>query len=58
MPATTPRMTNNAMSVLKKHCSQSAGLGPSSYAPIAQAFNKLLDVEREQLRVSLTLRIL
>ena len=46
------------MSVLKKQCSQSAGLGPSSYAPIAQAFNKLLDVEREQLRVSLTLRIL
>ena len=31
--------------------SQSAGLGPSSYAPIAQAFNKLSDDEREKLRV-------
>ena len=40
-----------AMSLLKKQRSQSAGLGPSSYAPNAQAFNKLSDVEREQLRV-------
>ena len=41
----------HAMSLLKKQRSQSAGLGPLSYAPIAQAFNKLSDVEREQLRV-------
>ena len=36
---------------MKKQQSQSAGLGPSSYAPIAQAFNKLPDDEREKLRV-------
>ena len=31
----------HAMSLLAKQHSQSAGLGPSSYAPTAQAFNKL-----------------
>ena len=41
----------HAMSLLKKQRSQPAGLGPSSYAPIAQVFNKLSDVEREQLWV-------
>ena len=41
----------HAMSLLKKQRSQSAGLGPLSYAPIAQAFSKLWDVAREQLRV-------
>ena len=40
----------HAMSLLKKHRAESAGLGPSSYAPIAQAFNKLSDEEREKLR--------
>ena len=40
----------HAMSLLKKHRAKSAGLGPSSYAPIAQAFNKLSDEEREKLR--------
>ena len=41
----------HAMSLLKKQRSQSAGLDPSSYVPIAQAFSKLSDVEREQLRM-------
>ena len=36
----------HAMSLLKKQRSQSAGLGPSSYVPIAQAFNRLSDDER------------
>ncbi len=40
-----------AMSLLKKQQSQFAGLGPSSYAPIARAFNKLPDDERAKLRV-------
>jgi len=39
------------MTLLKKQCSKSAGLGPSSYTPIAQAFNKLGYDEREKLRV-------
>ena len=33
------------MSLLKKQCSQSAGLGYSSYILIAQAFNKLPDAD-------------
>ncbi len=41
----------HAMTLLKQQQSQSAGLGPSSYAPIAQAFTKLSDDEREKLRV-------
>ena len=41
----------HAMSLLKKQRSQSAGLDPSSYAPIAEVFNKLSDAEREKLRV-------
>ena len=41
----------HAMSLLKKQRAESAGLGPSSYAPIAQAFNKLSDEERDKLRV-------
>ena len=36
----------HAMSLSKKQCSQSAGLGYSSYIPIAQAFNKLSDADR------------
>ena len=39
------------MMLLKKQCSKSAGLGPSSSTPIAQAFNKLEYDEREKLRV-------
>jgi len=39
------------MTLLKKQCSKSAGLGPSSYTSIAQAFNKLGYDEREKLRV-------
>ena len=39
----------HAMSLLKKQ--EAAGLGPSTYAPIAQAFNKLSDDEREKLGV-------
>jgi len=39
------------MTLLKKQCSKSAGLGPSPYTSIAQAFNKLGYDEREKLRV-------
>ena len=39
------------MTLLKKQCSKSAGLGPSSSTPIAQAFNKLGYDEREKLQV-------
>ena len=39
----------HVMSLLKKQ--EAAGLGPSTYAPIAQAFNKLSDDEREKLGV-------
>ena len=35
----------HAMLLLKKQCSQSAGLGYLSYIPIAQAFNKLSDAD-------------
>ena len=42
---------SHAMVLLKKQRSQSAGLGPSTYAPIAQAFSKLSDDERKRLRV-------
>ena len=38
------------MSLLKKQRTLSAGLGPSTYAPIAQAFAKPSDEEREKLR--------
>jgi len=41
----------HAMRLLKKQGSKSAGLGPSSYTSIAQAFNKLGYHEREKLRV-------
>lgn len=41
----------HAMSLLKKQRAVSAGLGPSSYAPIAQALAKPDDDEREKLRV-------
>ena len=37
------------MSLLKKQRALSAGLGPSSYAPITQAFAKPSDEEREKL---------
>ena len=40
----------HAMSLLKKQRALSAGLVPSSYAPIAQAFAKPSDEEREKLR--------
>jgi len=39
----------HAMALMKKQ--RAAGLGPSTYVPIAQAFNKLSDDEREKLRV-------
>ena len=39
------------MMLLKKQCSKSAGLGPSSYTSIAQVFNKLGYDEREKLQV-------
>ena len=38
----------HAMSLLKKQHAESAKLGPSSYALITQAFNKLSDEERER----------
>ena len=41
----------HAMKLLEKVCSKSAGLGPSSSTPIAQAFNKLGYDEREKLQV-------
>ena len=41
----------HSMSLLKKKQAESAGLGPSGYAPIAQAFNKLPDGEREKLKL-------
>ena len=37
------------MSLLKKRRAVSAGLGPSTYAPIAQAFTKPSNDEREKL---------
>ena len=40
----------HVMSLLKKQRALSAGLGPSSYAPITQAFAKPSDEEREKLR--------
>ena len=39
----------HAMSLLKEQRTLSADLGPSSYAPIAQAFAKPSDEEREKL---------
>ena len=42
---------SHAMALLKKQRSQSAGLGPSTYAPIAQGFSKLSDDERKKLQV-------
>lgn len=41
----------HAMSLLKKQHAGSAGLGPSAYAPITKAFNKLSDEERGKLRL-------
>ena len=41
----------HAMSFLKKHRSESTGLGPLSYAPIAQALSKLSEDKRGNLRV-------
>ena len=41
----------HAMSLLEKQCAQSAGLGLSSYALTARAFNKLSYNERAKLRV-------
>ena len=40
----------HARMLLKKQHAKSAGLPPSSYAPIAQAFNRLSDDERGKLR--------
>ena len=40
----------HVMSLLKKQRALSSGLGPSSYAPIAQAFAKPSDEEKEKLR--------
>ena len=42
---------SHAMALLKKQRSQSAGLGPSTYAPIAEAFSTLSVDERKRLRV-------
>ena len=40
----------HAMMLLNKEHSQSSGLGPQSYAPIAKALNRLPDDERERLK--------
>ena len=40
----------HAMLLMRKQQSKAAGLPPQSYAPIAQALNKLMDNEREKLR--------
>ena len=40
----------HAMLLLKKKKAVASGLGPSSYAPIAQVFNKLSSDERQRLR--------
>ena len=42
---------NHAMSLLAKERAESSGLGPVSYAPIAKAFNKLPEDDRERLKV-------
>ena len=42
---------SHAMELLKKQHLQSAGLGPSTYAPIAQSFSTLSDDERKRLQV-------
>ena len=39
------------MLLLKKWRAESSGLGPASYAPIANAFNTLPEDERERLKV-------
>ena len=41
----------HAMLLLRKQRADSAGLGPSSYAPIAKAFNTLSEDERVRLKV-------
>ena len=41
----------HAMHLLNKHQADKAGLGPSSYSQIAQAFSNLSEEEREKLRV-------
>ena len=40
----------HAMLLLRKQQAKSAGFPPQSYAPIAQALNKVTDNEREKLR--------
>ena len=42
---------NHAMMLLKKEQSQSSGLGPSSYAPIAKALTVLPEGNKASLRV-------
>ena len=42
---------SHAMSLLKKQRAEASGLGPTSYAPIAKAFNTLSEDERERLKV-------
>ena len=39
------------MSLSKKQCFESTGLGPLSYVPIAQALSKLSEDEKEKLSV-------
>ena len=41
---------SNAMSLFKKQRAEDEGLGPSSYAPIAQSFSNLAGDVRERLR--------
>ena len=41
----------HSISLLKKKQAEPAGLGPSVYAPIARAFNKLPDGEKEKLKL-------
>ena len=41
----------HSISLLKKKHAESAGLDPSGYAPIARAFNKLTDGEKEKLKL-------
>ena len=41
----------HSVSFLKKKYAESAGLGPSGYSPIAQAFNKLPNGKKEKLKL-------
>lgn len=45
----------HAMSLLKKQCTESSGLGPSSYAPIAREFYTLSEDKRDTLKVKFDL---